>query len=381
MELSIIVAGDFAPKAMLSKKIEERRFSELFTGEIREVIKSADFSFVNFESPVVEDGYKPILKCGPNLRCTPEAAEAVRYAGFTGVTMANNHILDFGAEGLRRSVECCQEQGLDVVGVGENLHGAEKVLYLEKDGRKLAIINCCEHEFSIATESEAGANPLNPIRQYYAIQETKKQADYVLVIVHGGHEHFQLPSPRMQETYRFFIDAGADAVVNHHQHCYSGYEIYNGKPIFYGLGNFCFDWLGNNTKTWHEGYMVNLIFEDTNVSFELHPYTQCLHQPGVFFMHDKEKKDFEDCIKKINEVIKDNLKLNDQIKSFYQKTQFDYRASLEPYSGRVLTGLLWRNLLPSLLTRRRCLKLINYIECESHYERMLYYLKSKIFKQ
>lgn len=52
--------------------------------------------------------------------------------------------------------------------------------------------------------------------------------------MHGGHEHYQLPSLRMQETYRFFIDAGADVVVNHHQHCFSGYEIYNNKYIFMG---------------------------------------------------------------------------------------------------------------------------------------------------
>ena len=172
--MRVLIAGDFAPRARLAKQIEERKFSEVFPEDVRKVIKSADFSLVNFESPVAEEGYQPIPKCGPNLRCTPEAAEAVRYAGFTGVTMANNHILDYGAEGLRKSIECCRDQGLDLVGVGENLSEAEKILYLEKDGKKLAIINCCEREFSIATESEAGANPLNPIRQYYAIQEAKK---------------------------------------------------------------------------------------------------------------------------------------------------------------------------------------------------------------
>ena len=267
--MNVLVAGDFAPGARLAKQIEERKFSEVFPDDVREVIKSADFSFVNFESPVVEGGYKPIPKCGPNLRCTPEAAEAVRYAGFTYVTMANNHILDYGAEGLRKSIECCKDQGLDVVGVGDNLNEAEKILYLEKDGEKLAIINCCEHEFSIASDTTAGANPLNPIRQYYSIQEAKKQADYVLVIVHGGHELFQLPSPRMQETYRFFVDAGADAVVNHHQHCYSGYEVYNSKPIFYGLGNFCFDRPGK-VSTWNEGYLVALDTLDS--TFMVIPY-------------------------------------------------------------------------------------------------------------
>jgi poly-gamma-glutamate synthesis protein (capsule biosynthesis protein) len=52
----------------------------------------------------------------------------------------------------------------------------------------------------------------------------------------------------MVETYRFFIEAGADAVVNHHQHCICGYEVYKGKPIFYGLGNFCFDWAKRSTS-------------------------------------------------------------------------------------------------------------------------------------
>ena len=84
-------------------------------------------------------------------------------------------------------------------------------------------------------------NPLLPIQQFYKIQEAKENADYVLVIVHGGIEHYQLPTSRMIETYRFFIDAGADAVVNHHQHCYSGYERYKSKPIIYGLGNLLFD--------------------------------------------------------------------------------------------------------------------------------------------
>ncbi|MDD6198125.1 MAG: CapA family protein, partial [Prevotella sp.] len=125
--MNVLIAGDFAPRARLAQQIEERNFGDIFPEKLRNIIKSADFSFVNFESPIVETGYKPIPKCGPNLRCTKEAAEAVRYAGFTGVTMANNHILDYGTEGLHKSVECCKDQGLDVVGVGEDLKDAEEI--------------------------------------------------------------------------------------------------------------------------------------------------------------------------------------------------------------------------------------------------------------
>jgi poly-gamma-glutamate capsule biosynthesis protein CapA/YwtB (metallophosphatase superfamily) len=67
------------------------------------------------------------------------------------------------------------------------------------------------------------------------IKEAKATHDKVIVIVHGGHEYYNLPSPRMQKQYRFYADQGADFVVGHHTHCISGYEVYNGVPIYYSL--------------------------------------------------------------------------------------------------------------------------------------------------
>ena len=98
----------------------------------------------------------------------------------------------------------------------------------------------------------------------------------MLVIVHVGPEHYQLLIPRMKEMYRFFIDVGADVVVNHHQHCFSGYEIYKEKPIFYGLGNFCFDWIGKRNGMWNEGLLLSLTLDlNHKRQFVLIPYRQC----------------------------------------------------------------------------------------------------------
>lgn len=370
--MKVIIAGDFAPRARLAKQIENKRFSEIFSEDIRKIIKSADFSFVNFESPIVEEGYKPIVKCGPNLRCTKETANAVKFAGFTGVTMANNHILDYGAEGLRKSIECCKSQHLDIVGVGGNLKEAEQVLFLKKEGKVLAVINCCEHEFSIATNEDAGSNPLNPVRQYYAIMEAKKKADYVLVIVHGGHEHYQLPSLRMQETYRFFIDAGADAVVNHHQHCYSGYEIYKGKPIFYGIGNFCFDIepMKDNT-TWNFGYMVELILTET-INFKLYPYNQYGKKATVELV---DVLSFERKLLELNSVISNSESLKKENEEYYKKNVEYEEFMLEPYSGRIMTKLFDIGLLPSLLKDRKKTFILNHILCESHRDKLIFALK------
>lgn len=371
----VLIAGDFAPRARLAKQIEERRFSEVFPDELRQIISAADFSFVNFESPIIEDGFKPIPKCGPNLHCTPEAGEAIRYAGFTGVTMANNHILDYGIEGLNKSVEVCRKCGLDVVGVGNNVAEAGNVLYLEKDGKSLAVINCCEHEFSIATDLKAGANPLNPIRQYYSIKEAKQKADYVLVIVHGGHEHYRLPSPRMQETYRFFIDAGADAVVNHHQHCFSGYEVYNEKPIFYGLGNFCFDIYPTKVNTsWNFGYMTEITF-DEEIDFRIIPYNQYGENPTIELLDENA---FSDDLKELNSIISDEKLLRGRTEEYYRSSEKFEMSCLEPYSGRVMSKLYSMGIAPSFIKGDKASSILNHVDCESHRDKLLFALRNKI---
>ena len=375
--MKILIAGDFAPMARLSELMDERRLPAVFPEELRDVVCVADFSLVNFESPVVEGDFKPIHKCGPNLKCTKEAAEAVKYAGFTGVTLANNHILDYGAEGLHRTVECCRNQGLDVVGVGDNLEDAMEILYLEKKEETLAVINCCEHEFSIATGTEAGANPLEPVRQFYQIREARDKADHVLVIVHGGHEHFRLPSPRMVETYHFFIDAGADAVVNHHQHCYSGYETRNGKPIFYGLGNFCFDEDSFRNCFWNRGYMVGLDFSDGAVGFALYPYSQCDGSASVDLLHGDELNNFEKDLDVLNHIIGDKALLKERLRTYYEKCSEGELSILEPYGSRVTRKLYSLGLLPSFIRGRKLAAVLNHVDCESHRDKMLFALNQK----
>mgnify|MGYP003373703206 CR=1 FL=1 len=376
--MKVLVAGDFAPMARLAEKVDNGQYQDIFGSEIQSIIKDSDISFVNFECPIVEDEYKAITKCGPHLKCSSNAAKAVKYAGFTGVTMANNHILDYGTEGLNKSVECCKNEGLDVVGVGKNIIDANKVLYVEKDGEKLAVINCCEHEFSIATETDGGANPLNPIRQYYTIQDAKKNADYVLVIVHGGHEMFQLPSLRMQETYRFFIDSGADAVVNHHQHCFSGYEVYKSKPIFYGLGNFCFDEEGERNGIWNEGFMLNLSFSNSEIKFTIYPYEQCNKTATVNI--DIDKNSFMNRLYSLNDIISDSNRLKDATDIYYNSSSVYMTNLLQPYENRIFRKLYRLKLLPSFVSKKRFTQILNYINCESHRDKMVHALYSKLQK-
>lgn len=369
--MKILIAGDFCPQYRVAEKFEQGDYKSVLE-EVKDVISTSDYSMVNFECPVTIGGEKPIEKCGPNLQCSEKGMEAVKWAGFDCVTLANNHFLDFGPGGVDNTLRACKKYGIDTVGGGMNLRDASKTMYKEIGGTKLAIINCCEHEFSISTEETAGSNPLNPIQQYYAIKEAKSKANYVLVIVHGGHEHYQLPSPRMQETYRFFVDAGADAVVNHHQHCYSGYEVYNGKPIFYGLGNFLFDDPHKRNSIWNEGFLLELIFEkERGINFLLHPYSQCNESVGIFLMKSEYKEIFNKKINELNSIISSPEKLKQCHDQMMEDTYKEYELIFQPIRSRITDALFRRKLFPSVLSNSPKLLLYNFIACESHVERLL----------
>ena len=375
--MKVLIAGDFCQSHRVDALVKEKRFGELFD-DIKPVIASADYGIVNLEFPIIIDPGRgvPIPKCGPNLQGTLDAIEAVKYAGFSCCTLANNHILDYGGQCCLDTKHALEEAGVDTVGIGVNLQEAEKTLYKRIDGKTLAIINCCEHEFSIATATSVGANPLNPVRQFYAIQEARKNADYVLVIVHGGHEHWSLPSPRMKETYRFFIDAGADAVVNHHQHCYSGYETYYDKPIFYGLGNLCFDEPLMRHCGWNEGVMVRLEFKGPFVNYELIPYTQCDENPSVKLMHDRMS--FNLLMHSLNIIINDRDLLAERTAKYYASSVSSMLLLHQPYGNRLLNKLYRMRLLPSMVSKKKLLMLLNYLDCESHRDKQSYALKQII---
>lgn len=374
MEDTIIIAGDFCPRDRIVDFIENDRYQEIFH-DVKSIINRASYTIVNLEAPIIKDKGTPISKSGPNLKCTDKVINAIQYVGFKGVTLANNHFYDYGEEGALNTMQKLRENKIDYVGAGRNNEDASKILYVTIGTKKVAIINCCEHEYSIATRYSAGSNALNPITLYYTIKKAKSAADYVLVIVHGGIEHYQLPTPRMKQTYRFAIDCGADAVVNHHQHCFSGYEVYKGNPIFYGLGNFCFDRKGKRNDMWNKGYMVKLCIEDNR--FELLPYIQCDDTPSVQLMKDSERETFFKEIEKLNQVITNSEELERKLKEMAVKSKRGF-SPFNPYTNRYLNGLFRRGWLPSFVSKKKLMAIQNKIECESHLERLIYVLHEEL---
>lgn len=372
--MKLIIGGDVSPSGPLNELIERGYYNEIL-GELKSIFKSADYSIVNFETTIADYDDKPIIKVGPNLKTTACLFEMLKWGGVNVVTMANNHVGDYGPVVIDKAFKILISNGIKYVGAGNNKHDASMPLYLEKNGKTVAIINCCEHEFGIASDNEAGSNSLDPIRQYYEISEAKKKADYVIVIVHGGHEHFDLPSIRMQDTYRFFIDCGADAVINGHQHCVSGFEIYNDKPIYYGTGNLLFNPLSKDVSSrWYEGMLIELNLNNDKISHRYIPYTQCKGNLSISIIKDTES--FDNRIKKLSGIIVSRPELAKAVNEYYNKSSKSIKGRLQPWNGRILQGLFVRGFLPAIIGKRSLRKLQNLVFCESHQDKLKFYLSN-----
>lgn len=363
--MKILIAGDLAPYNRVQVKINEGQFDDIFQS-IKPLTEMCDYSLVNLEAPITPEGcLDSINKVGPRISTSKGVISLLKNAGFDCVTLANNHFRDFGETGTKTTIDSLKSENIDFLGGGNDLEEASKVLYKRFAEKTIAFVNFCENEFSVATEDTSGSNKLELIDNYHQITEAKSKADIVVVIVHGGHEHYQLPSPRMIKLYRWLIDIGANAVINHHQHCYSGYEIYKEAPIFYGIGNFCFDWPNRAGKEWNEGYLVLLDIENA-IKFEIIPYIQCAELPIVTLMKGQKKDVFDEDIKNLNAIICDPQKVADEFAAFIESCSKGKLLQFSSYENRYLKSLALRGIIPIGLSKKKALYYLNNLRCEAH---------------
>lgn len=182
----------------------------------------------------------------------------------------------------------------------------------------------------------------------------------------------------MKELYRFFIDAGADAVVGHHSHCFSGYEIYRKSPIFYSLGNFSFDREGETDSAWNLGYAVELIMAEHGIEFNIHPYKQGSVIPGIVMANRKGRKSIDEEIKALSSIITDDDMLQEHYSKMCALREKEYLAMLEPYCNLPLSWLKAHRMLPSLVSKSKKRLMLNLIRCESHRDILIWVLGKQL---
>ncbi|WP_455645631.1 CapA family protein [Methanosphaera sp.] len=272
--LSITVTGDvmFGRKmpGVLSTSESPYRYVSNVTGP-------SDILLVNTENPFTtsSNAVKPDVP----LKASPQYINLVNGTNGTVISAnANNHVFDYGVDGMRDSIKNLDEAGIIHIGAGENKEEATRPVTLEQNGHKITIFNYMDSdnfkEYSsevmpVAGDNTPGYSAWSDTESPQQISEARANgSDIIIVYMHYGNEYSRSPNEAQENISHKAIDAGADAVVGAHAHVTQGIEMYNGKPIFYNLGNFMFD--QSNTAT-HRAYMVNFDVVDENVTATVYP--------------------------------------------------------------------------------------------------------------
>lgn len=368
--IKLLVTGDFFLESYTSDT-PDKSINKYISEDVTALLNRSDLAIVNLEAPLTKSVRK-INKTGPSLKMDPSSLLLLKHAGFNLLTLANNHIMDFGEEGLDNTLSLCKSLDMRYVGAGYNLEEAKMPFTTEINGVTLTILNFCENEWSTATGNQSGANPFDIIENYYSIKSVRQKSDFVCVIFHGGHENYSLPSPGIKRIFRFFIDLGADAVIGHHTHCTGGYEIYKGKPVIYSLGDLLFDRGKTKNKVAGVGLAADFTFSKNNLDFKVIPFYNDISGTNTLkLLSSEEKEKFFVRLDELNRLINDDEELENQFNEFCRIKKKQYEAFLEPHSCRLLQVLQSRSVIPSFLSAGKRRLYRNLIRCESHREIVL----------
>jgi poly-gamma-glutamate synthesis protein (capsule biosynthesis protein) len=211
-------------------------------GAVREYLRGADLALANLENPVLRDAvwHPDGVTFHGDLWLLP----VLNGFGVDGVTLANNHILDAGPEGLAETVGHLDGAGIRHAGAGADLAAARKAMVFDLDGLAVGVLsyqNVPGYEWSWAGEDAPGTAPLKARVVREDVERLRREVDVVVVVPHWGREYTAEPEPGQVELACAAVGAGANLVVGHHAHWVKGMEVYRRAPVFYGTGNLVFD--------------------------------------------------------------------------------------------------------------------------------------------
>ena len=260
--------------------------SGILSDEVVDIMRKSDVMIANSEFTVSDRG-TPMRGKQYTFRANPKRLSIYDEMGIDMVTLANNHVYDYGKDAFLDMLTAFEEKGLPHIGAGRNLEEAMKPYYFIIGGYKFAFVNATRAEKYVltpgATETSEGVfRCYDPTNMINLIKELRPNNDYVVAIIHYGWEdHHELEQVQIDSSH-MYIDAGADIVVGHHAHTLQGVEFYNHKPIIYNLGDFIFS---NNTDDTVIFQMI--LQEDKNFIYKMIPG---IHKNCYTSLHIGEEK-------------------------------------------------------------------------------------------
>ena len=306
-EVIFDIAGDVSladEKATTNFMMDQKNgLMDCFDEGMFEAINDSDIFIVNNEFAYT-DGGDAIVEKYYTFRGKAELIEELQHIGVGLVTIANNHVYDYREEGFLDTLRNLEKYNMPYIGAGRNLEDAKRCVYYIANGRKIAVVNASQIEkeqnfTKAATEDEPGIlKCLNPEEFIDEIVKAKKNADYVLAIVHWGTEYqarFGNDQKRLAEQ---FAEAGADVIIGGHPHVLQGFDYIGDAPVYYSLGNFYFSLDEDMPLDYDTGMARIVIDNDGGIKASFVP---CRFSDGIISLTD-ESEDISSLFSELNGV-------------------------------------------------------------------------------
>ena len=239
----LLFAGDLYLTELLQNKYRQSGIGAAADPELLALLQEGDLFILNQEFPFGTTG-EAMEEKEYTFRVPPDLVSVPADLGVDLVTLANNHMLDFGRGPLTETLAALDGAGIAHVGAGEDLEAAKALATFEIEGKTLGFLGASrvipEASWNASRYNSGVFTTYDASQLVEEIKKAKESCDFVAVLVHWGIERNTLPEDYQKTLARQYIDAGADAVIGSHPHVLQGIEYYQGKPIFYSLGNFIF---------------------------------------------------------------------------------------------------------------------------------------------
>lgn len=335
--MKIFICGDIFKK---SKK------TEWISNNMHQIIKSADYSFCNLEGPFIKNYFKPIIKAGPSLVQNTTLLDDLKFYGFTHVTVANNHIFDYGNLGLKNTLNKLKNNKINYIGAGETYSKAYKIRIIQKKKIKIGLLAACENFDGCLTKNKKKADYgyqwlFSPYLERQ-IKKYKQKLNFIILFAHAGIEDLSFPIPEIRLRFKYLTKIGVDIIAGHHPHVPQGIEKISNKIIFYSLGNFYFE--NQNNNIYRESFSVLINFNSNNFKYKL-----IYHKKINNIVHLCNKKNVNFNLTFLNKILKKNfLERNKEIAvtlynsyyKYYFKNYFDSLFGIKIFFKNIIKNML-----------------------------------------
>lgn len=269
--IEISFAGDILLDGKVAANMDKYGVNYPFE-HVRELLSGSDISFANLETPISTRGQKANKTY--TFRSAPKTLQGIVNSGIDGVSVANNHTLDYGVHALTDTLDYLDKYKIGHTGAGRDIDEAFTAYSKTVNGKKVAIVGISRVLSGpswYAGDKKAGiASGYNFDSMMRYVKNAVKYSDLTIIYIHWNNEYEDYPEDYARTYAKAFIDAGVDAVMGSHSHCLQGIETYKGKPIFYSLGNFVFTPTQRSNKA-YDSMIATLTFKGDKVSSKITP--------------------------------------------------------------------------------------------------------------